>query len=208
MSDVAISLPAEFADGTCSEIGVCIVTDGQATQDDVTTNYIGTAVLKPGFYAYQLTPGHYEGDTKIIDSRDPVLLFAGEAYKFGEASGRLFQFDLTSDVLQDSAFAPFASNDSSPSVDPNKPLPEVSPLSYLEKDGGLEDQSHAVWLQTSFYIKTTYNPGDGGEDPALGLAQQELLHQRRARRRRPRDRRPGWRKARRLPIGRSEQRQL
>jgi hypothetical protein len=57
-----------------------------------------------------------------------------------------YQFDLTSDVLQDSAFAPFASNDSSPSVDPNKPLPEVSPLSYLEKDGGIEDQSHAVWL--------------------------------------------------------------
>jgi hypothetical protein len=172
-SDVTISLPAEFPDGACSELGVCIVTDGQATQDDVTTNYIGTAVLKPGFYAYQLTPGHYEGDTKIIDSRDPVLLFAGEAYKFGEASGRLFQFDLTSDVLQDSAFAPFASNDSSPSVDPNKPLPEVSTLSYLEKDGGAEDQSHAVWLQTSFYIKTTYNSGDAGEDPALGLAQQD-----------------------------------
>ena len=37
----------------------------------------------------------------------------------------------------------------------------------------MEDQSHAVWLQTSFYIKTTYNSGDGGEDPALGLAQQD-----------------------------------
>jgi hypothetical protein len=109
-SPVTISLPAEFPDGACSEIGVCIVTDGQATQDDVTTNYIGTAVLKPGFWAYQLTPGHYEGDTKIIDERNPALLFAGEAYKFGEPSGRLFQFDLTQDVLQDSTFAPFASN--------------------------------------------------------------------------------------------------
>jgi hypothetical protein len=37
-------LPTEFPDGGCSEIGVCIVTDGQATQDGVTTNYIGTAV--------------------------------------------------------------------------------------------------------------------------------------------------------------------
>ena len=152
----------------------------------MTTNYIGTAVLKPGFYAYQLTPGHYEGDTKIIERRDPLrLAFASERDKNGHQAPA-FQFDLTSDVLQDSAFAPFASNDLSPSVDPNKPLPEVSTLAYLEKDGGVEDQSHAVWLQTSFYIKTTYNLGDGGEDPALGLAQQELLHQRRARRSTPR----------------------
>ena len=84
----------------------------------MTTNYVGTAVLKPGFYAYQLTPGHYEEGVKIIDTRDPVLLFAGEKYEFGEASGRLFQFDLTPDVLQDSAFAPFASNDQAPASIP------------------------------------------------------------------------------------------
>ena len=70
-----------------------------------------------------------------------------------EPSGRLFQFDLTQDVLQDSTFAPFASNGSSPSVDPNKPLPEISSLAFLERDGGVEDQIHAVWLRTCFYIQ-------------------------------------------------------
>ena len=52
-------------------------------------------------------------------------------------AGRLFTFDLTSDVLQDSAIGPFGLNGSSPSVDPNKPLPEISSLLYLEKDGNL-----------------------------------------------------------------------
>src|SRR6185503_17007435 len=100
----------------------------------------------------------------------PMLLFGGAAYEFGAPSGRLFTFDLTSDVLQDSAIGPFGLNGSSPSVDPNKPLPEISSLLYLEKDGNLDN---AVWLQTSFYIKTTYNSGESGEDPSLGIAQQD-----------------------------------
>ena len=66
-----------------------------------------------------------------------MLLFGGEAYEFGEPSGRLFTFDLTSDVLQDSAIGPFGLNGSSPSVDPNKPLPGDLVASYLEKDGNL-----------------------------------------------------------------------
>jgi hypothetical protein len=175
---VTVSLPAEnFPEGACSALGVCIVTDAHATQQvgeqTETTNYIGTAVLKPGFFAYQLTPGHYDGDVKVIDEREPALLFAGQKYEFGGSSGRLFQFELTPDVLEDTAIGPFASNGSSPSVDPNKPLPSVSTLAFLEKDGGVEDQSQAVWLQTSFYIKTTYNSGQQGEDPSLGLAQQD-----------------------------------
>ena len=74
----------------------------------------------------------------------------GDRIEFDAITYYANYFDLT-DINSTSprtfcAFAPFASNDSSPSVDPNKPLPEVSPLSYLEKDGGIEDQSHAVWL--------------------------------------------------------------
>ena len=43
---VGISLPAEdFPEGACSDIGVCIVTDAQKVQGEVTANFIGTAVL-------------------------------------------------------------------------------------------------------------------------------------------------------------------
>ena len=163
-------LPYEFPEGDCSEIGVCTVTDGRMGRSGTTTNLIGTAVIKPGFWGYQLIPGHYSEGFKIIDQTEPMLMFGGTAYEFGTPSGRLFTFDLTSDVLQDSAIGPFGLNGSSPSVDPNKPLPEISPLAYLESDG---DQNNAVWLQTSFYIKTTYNSGESGEDPALGIAQQD-----------------------------------
>jgi hypothetical protein len=166
-------LPYEFAEGDCTEIGICTVTDGRMGRSGTTTNLIGTAVIKPGFWGYQLIPGHYSEGIKIIDQAEPMLMFGGTAYEFGSPSGRLFTFDLTSDVLQDSAIGPFGLNGSSPSVDPNKPLPEISPLLYLEKDGGPDDQSNAVWLQTSFYIKTTYNSGENGEDPSLGIAQQD-----------------------------------
>ena len=75
--------------------------------------------------------------------------------------------------------APFAGPDSFPVVDLStdedgnfiKPLPVISDLLYLEKNGGVNDQSRAVWLQTSLYINTT--PGNSDN---VGFDQQSFVN--------------------------------
>ena len=49
--------------GACDN-GFCVVTDAKIVQDGVTTNLVGIAVAKPGFFAYQIRPGAFEiGDS-------------------------------------------------------------------------------------------------------------------------------------------------
>jgi hypothetical protein len=142
-----------FEPGSCGD-GPCDVLDATVTQDEVITNYIGTAVAESGFFAYQLIPGEDTVEGPVVTQPDaPLLAFGGEPFDFGEPSGRLYSFDLTSDIREQGALGPFASTASSPEVDPTKPLPTVSPLLFLEEDGS--QQGRAVWLQTSFYINTT-----------------------------------------------------
>ena len=98
-------------------------------------------------------------------------MIGGKAYNFGAASGRTFAFKLLPDINQGGVLAPFAVPDSFPEVDFStddsdnyiKPLPVISDLLYREKTGGINDQSRAVWLQTSFYINTTPGNGDNIE---------------------------------------------
>ena len=174
----AIDLP--WFDPTQCPNGPCQVTDATVTQGGVTTNYIGAATAKPGFYAYQLIPGEVSTEGPVVTQPDkPLLLFGGDPYSFGQASGRLYAFNLTADIREQGAIGPFASSESSPQIDPSKPLPSVSPLLYLEADS--PTQGRATWLQTSFYINTTpategtsfdqqsfVNVALGGVDPATG----------------------------------------
>ncbi len=174
ISPADINFPAPGT-GTCLN-GICTITDATITQNDGTTNqpnttnYIGTSVQQPGFFAYQLIDGQYINGQKVIgQNHDPILAFGGTPFNFGQPSGKLYLFNLTPDVSQNGAFGPFASGNSSPTVDPTKPLPSVSPLAMLQNDSN--PNSRTVWLQTTFYIKTTYNTGTG--DPSLGIAQQD-----------------------------------
>jgi hypothetical protein len=141
--------------GPCVD-GICAITDATTTQGQganaVTTTYTGLGVAKPGFFAYQVTEVNNDNE-----DANPVLAFGGDSYNFGTPTGRVFAFDLQRDIGQN-AFAPFASADSMPLVNPDGPQPSVSQLLYLEQDSN--PNSRAVWLQTSFYINTTPQ-GDG-----------------------------------------------
>jgi hypothetical protein len=132
--------------------GVCAVTDAKITQEGDTKTYTGLAVLQKDFFAYHvLNVPDQSGD----DHPEPILAFGGKGHNFGTPSGKTYAFVLTPDVLAapEGAFSPFASAESSPEIDLEKPQPSISPLLYLEKDSN--PQSKAVWLQTSLYIKTT-----------------------------------------------------
>ena len=153
--------------GTLSCVaGICAVVDATVKQGDETTTFVGLAVLRPDFVAYQVVglPNENSGNGP---SADPLLMIGGKAYNFGEASGRTFAFKLLPDINQGGVLAPFAGPDSFPEVDVStddsgnyvKALPVISDLLYREKNGGAEDQSRAVWMQTSFYVNTT--PGNG-----------------------------------------------
>ncbi len=148
--------------------GVCPITvndHATVTQSGQTTTYEGLAVLKKDFFAYHVVgvPQGPSISTNALDinngpSADPLLVFGGKGYDFGTPAGKTYVFVLTPDVVQvqGGAFGPFASAQSSPEVDPNKPPPSISPLLYLEKDSAsVNDPSRAVWLQTSLYINTT-----------------------------------------------------
>ena len=182
ISPADINFPAPGT-GQCVN-GVCVVADATITQIDGTTNqpktetYIGTSVQKPDFFAYQLingspNPPSSTGGANSGGSNshgpDPILVFGGKAFNFGQPSGKLYLFNLTPDVSQDGAFGPFASGNSSPTVDPTKPQPSVSPLAMLQNDSNPNSQT--VWLQTTFYINTTNKTGDG--QPLLGIAKQD-----------------------------------
>ena len=165
--------------GTCTN-GVCQVTvtdaatitgiddnGNQVNQVPTTKTLIGTAVVEPGFFAYQLinsswTNNGTNNNNGNNNGPDPVLAFGGTAFNIGQ-SGKLYLFNLTPDVFQVSqggAIGPFASAGSSPYVDPNKPQPSVSPLEMLTNDAA-KPGSGTVWLQTSLYINTS--PADANK---------------------------------------------
>jgi hypothetical protein len=188
-SPATIDLPQTFQSNDCTD-GICPVTDATITQNNETTNFVGIAVLKNDFFAYQLiqTPN---SATNTDGAGDPLLIFGGKGYNFGQPSGKTYTFVLTPDLRESiqGAFAPFSGGGSSPVVNPEGPTPSISPLLYLEKDSAsASDQSRAVWLQTSFYINTTPQEGDTNFD------QQSFIN---VRSRRRRKRRAGRRAARR-----------
>ncbi|MCJ7598252.1 MAG: FecR domain-containing protein, partial [Methyloceanibacter sp.] len=136
-----VNFPATFVAEQCLN-GVCPVIDATITQNNETTTYIGLAVLKKDFFAYQVI-GLPEISLNTNNSNDdngpsidPLLIFGGKGYDFGTPSGKTYAFELTPDLVQlaQGAFGPFASGQSSPEIDPTKPLPSVSPLLYLETD--------------------------------------------------------------------------
>jgi hypothetical protein len=88
---------------------------------------------------------------------------------------------LTPDTVESGAFGPFASRQSSPVLLPQgtTAFPTgvfysdggngfISPLVLLEKNGGSEDPSHAVWLQTNFFVGSGDNKGSSFINIALG----------------------------------------
>ena len=133
----------------------------------------GLAVFRKDFVAYQLIGTSEESETG--PSADPILAFGGKGYDFGTPSGKTYAFTLLPDVK--GVLAPFAGPDSFPVVDLStdengnyiKPLPVISDLLYREK--GVNDQSRAVWLQTSLYINTTPGNSDNG-----GFDQQSFVN--------------------------------
>ena len=117
--------------GACDN-GFCVVTDAKIIQGDETTNLVGIAVAKPGFFAYQVRPGEWttndlsqpvlvpaEGDN------DPLMVFGGDGYSFDTPSGKVHTFQLTQDISQPGAFGPFASTN---------PLPRHPLLRHQEAD--------------------------------------------------------------------------
>ena len=167
--------------------GVCAIGPENAatvTQGGETMTFEGLAVFRKDFVAYQLIGTSEESETG--PSADPILAFGGKGYDFGTPSGKTYAFTLLPDVK--GVLAPFAGPDSFPVVDLStdedgnyiKPLPAISDLLYREK--GVNDQSRAVWLQTSLYINTTPGNSDnqgfdqqsfvnvalGGVDPTTG----------------------------------------
>jgi hypothetical protein len=159
--------------GACNN-GFCAVTDAKVVQDGVTTNLVGIAVAKPGFFAYQVRPGTWAtGETGPIlvpaeTDNDPLMVFGGDGYSFDTASGKVYTFQLTQDISQPGAFGPFASDASSPTTAGNG---YVSPLVLLEKDSAEVDpngQSRSVWLQTSFFVGTDSNKPETFINVALG----------------------------------------
>ena len=175
MSPALVDFPAEFAG--CSA-GLCPVTDAKITQDGITDIFKGHAVLRQDFYAYHVvehTPPLDQAQNNIQDGDGPdrILAFGGKAYNFGDPSGRVFLFQLAEDPTQPNT-APFASVDSSPNGEGRG---YVSPLMFRERDGGGENQSQAVWLQTSLFVGTRGDNNDaqsfivvalGGQDAQTG----------------------------------------
>ena len=165
--DAQVDFPSAFPVTQCAD-GVCGVLPSDhatVTQDGKTTTFVGLAVLRKDFYAYDLIGAPQQDSNAIstqanIDqggpSSDPVLAFGGKGYDFGTPSGKTYAFALLPDVkeLSKGVIAPFAGSGSFPAipVDQNDnaigPLPAISDLLYLEKDSAnAEDPSRAVWLQ-------------------------------------------------------------
>ena len=170
--------------GTCTD-GLCAVTDAKIVQDGVTTNLVGIAVAKPGFFAYQVRPGTWPtGEIGPIlvpaqGDNDPLMVFGGDGYSFDTPSGKVHTFQLTQDISQPGAFGPFASESSSPATAGNG---YISPLVLLEKDAprpvdsNAVDTSRAVWLQTNLFVgsdpdkpETFINVALGEWDPVTGV---------------------------------------
>ncbi|GFO82464.1 MAG: hypothetical protein A49_20910 [Methyloceanibacter sp.] len=137
--------------------GFCSVENAKVTTDGETTKFIGHAVLKNDFFAYHVADGE-AGDL------DRLLVFGGKKHNFGEPAGKVYVFALTNDIVQGDA-PPFASGGSSAIGDGNA---FVSPLIAKEQNGGAEDQSRPVWLQTSFALGTGDSEGQSFVNIALG----------------------------------------
>ncbi|WP_141701052.1 hypothetical protein [Methyloceanibacter methanicus] len=91
-------------------------------------------------------------------------MFGGKKYNFGETSGKVYVFALTSDVVQQSGI-PFASANSMP----NEGNGFASPLFAKEQNtGDAEDGSRPVWLQASFALGTGESSGQSFVNVALG----------------------------------------
>jgi hypothetical protein len=128
----AFDLPAQF--DQCNEFGVCLVTDGQlnASINDVPQNPMllkGSAVLRPGFVAYQLF-APFQGTFQIpslegspfdqrvgviqalrvgiseatgVDLNAPVLVISGDKYTLPSV-GQVHEFQLFTDPRQSLSF--------------------------------------------------------------------------------------------------------
>ena len=166
----------KFPGGCAAATGACVVTDAKLTQNGQTPqNYAGIAVLKKDFWAYYVANGHFDESGLVLqdgNNPEPILMFGGKTYNFAPASGKLYVFQMTGDILEPGA-APFASSNSMPSGEGNG---YISPLLLLEKDGGSGDTSRGVWLQSSLFIggsgsdqESFINVALGEWDPASGL---------------------------------------
>ncbi len=147
------------------------------TQLDQPFHYVGYVAVEHDFFAYNLIST--EGGN---DHPERLLAFGGSGYDFGAAGGKIYRFNLTADPGQSEAFGPFASTNSSPVTLPlgTTTYPTdvftsdagngfISPLVALEKDGsGPNDPSHAVWLQTSFFVGRGDQQGSSFINVALG----------------------------------------
>jgi hypothetical protein len=128
-----------------------------------------------------------------IDFDDPLLIIAGEEFVL-PTGGQVREISLRTDPRENQGgvipgdlgfVVPFASAKYMPknipfpipaSFDPQTgspadlpqpdEIPAVSALLLLERDGGSEDVSQSVWLQTSFYISPN---GQGGEQQSFAV---------------------------------------
>jgi hypothetical protein len=164
-----IDFPAVFpAAGQCNGVGICFVFDAKITQG-VPTNYAGVAVVKDkgDFFAFQVMAGHW-GESGLIpddpSNPDRIMIFGGKDYGFDDPRGKLHFFQLSADITQLGAAGPFASVNSSPSGEGG--LVSGTPLVMLEQDGGSEDVSRPVWLQSTFALS-----GEGmGQESFVNIA--------------------------------------
>jgi hypothetical protein len=167
ISQAKVDFPASFPAATCED-GICPVTNAKITQDGVTRNYAGIAVLKQDFFAYQVMAGQYgQGDFVIPtnpNEPDPLLLIGGTGHQFEAPSGKIHVFQLTQDITQPGSFGPFASANSTPESGIGSP----SALFALEQDGGSDDTSRPVWLQSTFVLGGGESEGESFINIALG----------------------------------------
>ena len=171
-----IDFPAtlQCQDGVCP---INLPDNATISQTGQTTTYAGLAVFKPNFFAYDVVAATNPDSN---DHPDRLLVFGGAGYNFAPASGKIYSFNLTPDTVESGAFGPFASRQSSPVLLPGATaFPTgvfysdggngfISPLVLLEKNGGSEDLSHAVWLQTNFFVGSGNNKGSSFINIALG----------------------------------------
>ncbi|WP_158007426.1 FecR family protein [Methyloceanibacter stevinii] len=164
------SLQFDFPETLQCVNGFCPVTDAKVIVDGETVEYFGGAVIKPGFFAYQVARGENAneelGPLNALD--ESLLIFGGKKHNFQAPSGKIYVFALTSDVIQQSA-APFASAMSTDYSTPDDVIGVVTPLLAKEQNTGApDDQSRPVWLQSTFALGTGESSRQSFVNIALG----------------------------------------